>query len=92
MGSGFSLLFHEIHYMKIRYIKVWVYFTSGTCGINWCVAFGCSDNGEPDPKVKELIPKQESCNMAHIFGKINGNNTLNFSFNGNGFLKILQES
>ena len=84
MGSGFSSLFHEIHYIKIRYIKVWVYFPSGTCGINWCVAFGCSDNGEPDPKVKELIPKQEFCNVAHIFGKINGNNTLNFSFNGNG--------
>jgi len=25
MGAGFSSLYHEIHYIKVRYIEVWVY-------------------------------------------------------------------
>ena len=25
MGAGFSSLYREIHYIKVRYIKVWVY-------------------------------------------------------------------
>ena len=82
------MIFFIIYFVSQEFCKnyeiIIQYFPSGTCGINWCVAFGCSDNGEPDPRVKEIIPKQEFCNVAHIFGKINGNDTLNFSFNGNG--------
>ena len=26
MGAGFCSLYHEIHYIEVRYIKVWVYF------------------------------------------------------------------
>ena len=25
MGAGFCTLYHEIHYIEVRYIKVWVY-------------------------------------------------------------------
>ena len=28
MGAGFCSLYHEIHYIEVRYIKVWVYFFS----------------------------------------------------------------
>ena len=26
MGAGFSSLYHKIHYIKVHYIEVWVYF------------------------------------------------------------------
>ena len=26
MGAGFSSLYPEIHYIEVRYIKVWVYY------------------------------------------------------------------
>ena len=26
MGAGFCSLYREIHYIEVRYIKVWVYF------------------------------------------------------------------
>ena len=28
MGAGFSSLYHEIHYMEVRYIDIWVYFNN----------------------------------------------------------------
>ena len=27
MGTGFSSLYHKIHYIEVRYIKVWVYIS-----------------------------------------------------------------
>ena len=28
IGVGFSSLYHEIHYIEVRYIEVWVYYHS----------------------------------------------------------------
>ena len=44
MGTGFCSLYHEIHYIEVRYIEIWVYYLLGLfkTAINWA----CTSEGK----------------------------------------------